>query len=113
MLFIIPGELKIVASLANFMIFVTFAIINASVIRLRLSKPMIRGCFRSPFCIGKIPILPVFGMLFCLFMLANIGYDVMLYGIALTLLGMILYESEAFEVGSRVNFLPAKARKRK
>lgn len=98
MAFVLLGDIKTVANLSNFTIFVTFIMVNACVIRLRMKGYKCKGCFRVPYSIGKIPILPVFGILTCLFMLLGVGWEVFWYGVALTTIGMIIFEFTEFRI---------------
>lgn len=101
MAFVLLGDIKTVANLSNFTIFVTFMMVNACVIRLRLNGIKCKGCFRVPFSIGKFPVLPVLGILTCLFMLFGVGWEVFWYGIALTTIGMIIFEFTEFRIDHR------------
>lgn len=90
MLFTLMGDIAVVASLTNFTIFITFIVINAAVIVLRYKQPGKR-VFRIPINIGKFPVIPLVGALSCAIMLLNLGLEVLLYGVALTALGYVLY----------------------
>ncbi|MBU0460874.1 MAG: amino acid permease [Nanoarchaeota archaeon] len=89
-LFSILGDVKIVASITNFAVFVTFIIINATVITLRVSKPNLKRKFKVPLNIKNIPVLAIFGILTCGFMLFNLEWKVILVGLGLIILGFIL-----------------------
>jgi len=90
MLCLFLGDLKTIANLTNFTIFVTFIVINASVIFLRIKKPITHG-FKVPLSIKKIPILPFLGLITSLFMILYLSYDVLLIGGIMLLVGFILY----------------------
>lgn len=91
MLFVLAGDIKIVANLTNFAVFVTFLAINASVIILRYKTGKKRP-FKVPLNIGKFPVLPALGIAFCLFMLGNVGLDILMYGLGLLAAGAIAYK---------------------
>lgn len=91
MLFVLAGDIKIVANLTNFAVFVTFIAINASVIILRYKFRKKRQ-FKVPLNIGKFPVIPALGIAFCLFMLGNVGIDILAYGTGLLVAGMIIYK---------------------
>ncbi|MFH1106132.1 MAG: APC family permease [Candidatus Aenigmatarchaeota archaeon] len=91
MLFVLKGDIKTVANLTNFTVFVTFFAINASVIILRYKMKQ-RRAFKVPLNIGKFPVIPALGMLFCLFMLGNVGLDVLAYGAGFLVAGAIVYK---------------------
>lgn len=90
MIFLVFGNLKIVANLTNFTIFATFIFVNLSLIYLRIKKPISSG-FSIPLSIKKIPILPVFGIITSIFMIMNLSYDVLLIGLALIIVGFLIH----------------------
>jgi APA family basic amino acid/polyamine antiporter len=90
LLFIFVGDIVFVADVANFTLFVTFLVINAVLIFLRFKEPETKRPFVVPFTIGKLPVLPLFGILFCIFMLAQLKWTVLLVGAGLVVLGWLL-----------------------
>jgi len=68
-LFILIGDIKIVAGIANLSLFITFAFVNLSLIVLRYKKPYIERRFKVSFNIGKFNVPASLGFLFNLFML--------------------------------------------
>jgi len=88
-LFLFLGDLKTIANLTNFTIFSVFIVINASVIYLRYKKPITTG-FKVPLHIGRFPVIPFLGMITSLFMIANLTYDVLLFGVLLIIIGFIV-----------------------
>lgn len=90
MVFVLPGNITFVAKATNFLIFLTFIIINAAVIILRFKEPQLERPFNVPISISKVPIFPVLGLAFCVFMLLQLEKNVLLLGILLTLIGGIL-----------------------
>lgn len=90
LLFIFAGDIVFVANVANFTLFVTFFVINAALIFLRFKEPETKRPFVVPFTIGKIPVLTLFGMVFCVFMLAQLEWIVLLVGAGLMVLGWLL-----------------------
>ncbi len=89
-LFIFSGDIAFVANVDNFTLFVTFFVINAALIYLRFKEPGLPRHFRVPLSVGKLPVLPVFGILFCIFMTAQLAWDVIFTGMALVILGWIV-----------------------
>ncbi|MHC1626659.1 MAG: APC family permease [Methanoculleaceae archaeon] len=79
-LFLLAGDIREVAQMANFTLFFTYAIINAAVIMLRFRGPEIPRPFRVPGAIRNIPIIPVLGIASCLFFLIHIDRSVLLMG---------------------------------
>jgi len=91
LLFILLGRsIEFVANLSNFAIFITFFAVNLSVIALRYKKTRKRQ-FRVPLNIGKFPVIPLFGAVFCLFMIYNLPWLVIFHGSILIVIGIFLY----------------------
>jgi len=90
LLFLFIGDVAVVANLTNFTIFVVFIVVNATVIYFRYKKPTDKG-FKTPGCIGKLPILPVLGIITTLFLLFNVSIPVLIMGSVLLVLGFILF----------------------
>ncbi len=84
------GDISLVASVTNFTLFVTFFVINLSVIALRYKKPGKRP-FRVPLSVGRFPLLPLLGAFTSLALLLSLGFDTILYGLALLLAGAVLF----------------------
>jgi len=61
-LFVFLGSIDFVAEITNFGTFIIFASVNLSVILLRYRKPNLRGRFRTPLSIGKMPLIPLIGL---------------------------------------------------
>jgi APA family basic amino acid/polyamine antiporter len=89
-IFIFAGDIAFVANITNFTLFVTFFVINAAVILLRYKEPQMKRPFRVPVSIGRFTVLPLFGILFCIFMLFQLEWMVLLIGTALVALGWLL-----------------------
>ena len=90
LLFIFAGDIAFVANVANFTLFVTFFVINASMIVLRYKEPDVKRPFRVPFTIGRFPLLAFLGILFSVFMLLQLEANVILVGTALVVVGGLL-----------------------
>ncbi|CAG0977799.1 putative amino acid permease YhdG [Methanosarcinales archaeon] len=90
LLFIFAGDIAFVANVANFTLFVTFFVINASMIVLRYKEPDVKRPFRVPFTIGRFPLLAFLGILFSVFMLLQLEAKVILVGTALVVVGGLL-----------------------
>jgi APA family basic amino acid/polyamine antiporter len=87
MAFLFAGEIDFVANVTNFTLFVTFIVINASVVALRYRAPDVVRPFRIPGTIGSLPVIPVVGIISSLFLLAQLDSLVLLVGGALVVLG--------------------------
>ena len=90
MLFVFAGDIAVVANVDNFTLFVTFFVINAALILLRYKAPRTERPFRVPLAIGKFPIMPLFGIVFCVFMLFQLEWKVLLVGAMLVVIGLVL-----------------------
>lgn len=84
LIFLLPGNIRDVALIANFTLFITFAVINGAVIGLRFKMPDKKRPYRVPITIGKIPVPAVFGILTCLFFL--LVMDPVILGIGVVLI---------------------------
>ena len=90
LLFIFAGDITFVANIANFTLFVTFFVINASMIVLRYKEQDVKRPFRVPFTIGRFPLLAFLGILFSVFMLWQLEAKIILVGTALVVVGGLL-----------------------
>jgi len=91
-MFLFFENIKMAASITNFFVFLLFAVINFSVIRLRYKYPKAKRGFRVPLNIGKLPILPILGIIFSLLLMVSLSMTSILYGIAIIILGLVIYE---------------------
>ncbi len=85
-------NIAIVANVTNFSLLATFAIINAAVVVLRYREPDVDRPFRVPGRVGRLPVIPVLGVLSSLFMLLFVGWTATLVGSGLGILGLLLYQ---------------------
>jgi APA family basic amino acid/polyamine antiporter len=65
-------------------------VINAAVIALRYHSPHTPRAFRIPYSIGRLPLIPVAGIIFCISLLAVQDPVVLTIGVVLTGLGVVL-----------------------
>jgi len=89
MAFVLLGDIALVANVNNFTVFVTFIVINAALIVLRYRKPDMPRPFRVPLTAGRMPLLPMLGIVINAFMLLQLSGQVMVIGIGLTMLGVL------------------------
>ena len=85
------GSIGFVASLANLVLFISFALVNASVILLRYKKPDAKRTFKIPFNIGKAPITAYLGLLSSFVLFMHVEPKVFLYGGVLIAIGISMY----------------------
>jgi APA family basic amino acid/polyamine antiporter len=84
------GDIAFIANVTNFTLFVTFIMINAVVIFLRYHSPESPRPFRIPLSIGKLPLIPLAGLVFCIFLLSRQELPVLGLGVVLTVVGIVL-----------------------
>jgi len=89
--FLFLGRIETIASLTSLGAFITFAVINLSLIWLRYTKPDLNRPFRVPLNIGKFPVLPFIGAIFCVFMVYQFKLIEMGIGFAIILIGALIY----------------------
>jgi APA family basic amino acid/polyamine antiporter len=86
-LFLFAGDIGFIANVTNFTIFVTFMIVNLSVILLRFRSPDEIRPFRVPGSIGRIPVLPLLGIASCLFLFLQLTPEIIAIGALLVIIG--------------------------
>jgi APA family basic amino acid/polyamine antiporter len=86
-LFTLAGNIGFVAELTNFALFLTFIVIHATVILLRVRLPGYPRPFVVPGSIGGIPLLPVAGMVASVALLSMLDPVVMMLGVVLATIG--------------------------
>lgn len=88
--FVLLEDIALVANINNFTVFVTFIAINAALIFLRYKRPEAPRPFRVPLVAGKLPFLPLLGIILNSFMLIQLTPDVIAIGIGLTAIGILV-----------------------
>ena len=89
-LFLFAGDIGFVASVTNFTIFVTFMIVNLSVILLRYRSPDQKRAFLVPGRIGRMPVLPLFGIVTSIFLFFQLTPEIIAIGTLLVIIGGIV-----------------------
>ena len=84
-------NIAVVANLTNLTLLVAFVVINIAVVVLRYREPKIERPFQIPGRIGKLPLVPVFGVLTSAFMISYVGLIPMLIGLGLGVVGLLFY----------------------
>lgn len=59
--FVSAGDISRVASATDFAVYVIFITVNVSLVALRFREPGLHRAFRTPFAVGRVPLLPVLG----------------------------------------------------
>jgi APA family basic amino acid/polyamine antiporter len=86
-LFALAGDVGFAAELTNFTLFLTFSVINASVILLRIRHPRVHRPFRVPGSVAGIPLLPIAGVVASVVLLTRLDPAVVGLGIVLVAIG--------------------------
>ena len=90
LLFTSIGDIAFVANVANYTLFVTFVVVNLSVIILRYREPDRPRPFSIPGRLGRFPVFPLLGLFSCIFLLAQLEPAVLLVGVLLTGIGVLV-----------------------
>jgi APA family basic amino acid/polyamine antiporter len=88
--FVVIGDLSIIASVTDFAVYLVFIAVNIAVILLRLRQPEVPRPFRSPWSIGRVPVLPVPGLMAVLVMLPALRWEASAMGLGLCALGVVV-----------------------
>jgi len=91
MFFIFLGDIELIANITSLGVFITFALVNLSLIWLRYNKPNLKRPFKVPLNIKKFPVIPFFGLISCLLMLTQFDLFVILFGLVLIGSGVLVY----------------------
>jgi len=84
------GDIAFVANVSNFTLFVTFVVVNLSVIVLRYREPRTERPFTIPGRVGRLPVIPVLGMASCILLLFQLEPAVLGIGVLLTGVGIVM-----------------------
>jgi APA family basic amino acid/polyamine antiporter len=83
------GDIRVVAQITNFTLYVTFLVINAAVIVLRFRSPDLSRPFRVPLALAGIPLFPVLGGLVCVFFLFQLDMFTLSIGAVLLIIAAL------------------------
>ncbi|TAJ45449.1 APC family permease [Methanofollis fontis] len=87
--FLFAGGIAYVANATNFALFLTFMVINATVIVLRRRMPETVRPFRVPGTVAGVPFVPVLGILFSFSLLAQLDLPVIGLGLLILAAGVV------------------------
>jgi APA family basic amino acid/polyamine antiporter len=90
--FALTGELAFAAGASNFAIFVAFGAVCVSLTVLRYKQPDLRRPFSVPLTLGKLPVLPIAGVLLVALQMGNLDRDVLALGAGLFVSGLVAME---------------------
>jgi APA family basic amino acid/polyamine antiporter len=89
--FVFIGDIELVANMTSLGVFITFALVNLSLIWLRYKKPELKRPFKVPLNVGKFPVVPFLGLVSCLLMVSQFNFYVVLLGLFLIGLGAVFF----------------------
>ncbi len=89
-LFTFFDNIGFVANITNFLLFVTFIVINATLIVLRYRMPGYNPRFRVPVNPAGVPVLPVLGILTCFLLILQLEADVIAAGGVIVVAGIVI-----------------------
>lgn len=89
--FALTGRLALVAGATNFALFIGFAAACVSVVVLRFRVPDLPRLLKVPGSLGRLPVLPVAGVLLTVVLIFSLEGDVILAGCGLLLSGSIAF----------------------
>jgi APA family basic amino acid/polyamine antiporter len=96
--FVLPGDLSLVASVTDFAVYCTFLSVNLSVIALRFRAPTAPRPFRVPVSVASVPVAPILGTVSVLTMVAFLDPSAWVLGT-----GALVVGAGAFALIARVN----------
>ncbi len=85
-------DIRTIAEVTNFSVFIVFISVNASLIYLRYRRPDAKRPFKLPLNIGKFPILPLIAIAISLSMFYFLTLEPLIIGASILVLGVIVYE---------------------
>ncbi len=88
--FVTLGDLELVASVTDFAIYIVFIAVNVAVIVLRYRKPDAPRPFRSPWSLGRLPVLPLLGLGSVAMMLPHLKRDSVVIGVGVGIVGAVV-----------------------
>lgn len=91
-IFLFFGEIDFIANITSLGAFITFGLVNGSLIWLRYKYPKLERPFKSPVNIGRFPVLAFLGLLTCVVMIFQFNIDIMLYTGVAMVSGLIVYQ---------------------
>ena len=101
--FVLLGDLELVASVTSLGAFVTFALVNFSLIYLRYRMPDATRPFKVSLNIGWFPIIPFLGLISCILMMFQFDLVIITSGLLFILIGILFYNACGFSEKCRRN----------
>jgi len=89
--FVLAGDIAVVAGVTDFAIYVVFIAVNSAVIILRYRRPDLDRPFRSPGRIGRLPVLPVLGLVTVAVLAPRLALTPIMLGVAVLAAGALAW----------------------
>jgi APA family basic amino acid/polyamine antiporter len=90
-LFVLLGDLKLVAIVTDFAVYLVFLAVNATVIVLRLKQPATDRPFSVPIRFGPVPVIPVIALGAVVVMATQLDFTAAGLGVLLVGVGLIVH----------------------
>ena len=90
-LFVLIGDLTVVASVTDVAVYLVFIAVNATVIALRVRQPHRRRPFRVPWSIGPVPIPTALGIVVVAVLIPSLELAAIVTGAGLCAVGLVAY----------------------
>jgi len=84
-------NIHVVAGIADFSLFIVYGFVNLSLIILRFKQPHKERKFKVPLNMGKLPLLPLLGLMLTVLLAANLDLLVILLGIIIVFVAIPVY----------------------
>ena len=85
------GDISLLASATDALVFLMFIVTNVVLVILRLRVPHLERPFRVAGAIGRVPILPVLGFLVTIVLMGRLHLEALLMSVGLVFVGMLTY----------------------
>jgi len=90
-IFVLVGDIVVIANLTSLGALVSFLVINLSLIWLRYTKPELERPFKVPINIGNYPLLAFFGVFSCLFLIFQFERIMLVASLVVIAAGGVFY----------------------
>lgn len=91
MIFVTVSDIKTVAEVTSLTAFITFTVINLSLIWMRHTMPKMKRAFRVPLNIGNYPVTAFLGIFSTVFMIFQFDISLIKFGIGILVAGIAAY----------------------
>jgi APA family basic amino acid/polyamine antiporter len=85
------GEIKTVASMSSLGALFVFIGVNTAVIVLRYREPALQRPFRTPLAFGRMPVIPLLGIIVSIALATQFSWDVYLFFCLAAAVGVVVY----------------------